>query len=312
QVSAEEQKTMFIARFSKDEHLDTLVTWSRLPQCCSQEEVLPVRKGSCYVNRHFVKFLRVQMDHLAHGVARRRLIRAATKMWMTKTLAPYLAVITGSGLHLLIRTGGPLTRGDVIQPGVLEKISELSQLPSSAAVAGDFGNVRYLAQQLLDVVPHESYEERVTQFRKELNEVSDKALELHSTEELPGALDGGLEMELLVESLHDSDLKLQVKAMHAYLSWLTAPNRLTKVDISHGKYQGGTVKTACWTQFLPVNAEQVHNRHGLLVVADDLQKLDLDDKLLGPLMSLHGSSKESVPINFLHIVAGRDAFPGVT
>eukprot|EP00439_Symbiodinium_sp_Y106_P031696 s1171_g3.t2 len=201
---------------------------------------------------------------------------------------------------------------------VQEKISELSLLPSSAAVAGDYGNVRYLAQQLLDVVPQESYEERVTQFRKQLNEVSDKALELHSTEELPGALDGGLEMELLVESLSDSDAKLQKKAMHAYLSWLTAPNRLTKVDIS----QAGPVKTAVWTQFFPVNADQVHNRHGLLVVADDLQKLDLDDKLLGralervcfagPLVSLHGSSKGSVPINFLHIVAGRDAFPGVT
>ncbi|CAE7704026.1 unnamed protein product [Symbiodinium pilosum] len=60
---------------------------------------------------------------------------------------------------------------------------------------------------MLDVVPQESYEERVKIFREQLNEVSEKALELHSTEELPGAVDGNLEMELLVEALSDSDTK---------------------------------------------------------------------------------------------------------
>ena len=44
---------------------------------------------------------------------------------------------------------------------VQAKIMELSQLPSTSAAAGDYGNVRYLAQQLLDVVPQESFEERV-------------------------------------------------------------------------------------------------------------------------------------------------------
>ena len=33
--------------------------------------------------------------------------------------------------------------------GVHQKVVEISQLPSTAAVAGDYGNVRYLAQQLL-------------------------------------------------------------------------------------------------------------------------------------------------------------------
>ena len=36
--------------------------------------------------------------------------------------------------------------------GVHQKVVEISQLPSTAAVAGDYGNVRYLAQQLLGKV----------------------------------------------------------------------------------------------------------------------------------------------------------------
>ena len=36
--------------------------------------------------------------------------------------------------------------------GVHQKVVEISQLPSTAAVAGDYGNVRYLAQQLLGVM----------------------------------------------------------------------------------------------------------------------------------------------------------------
>lgn len=50
---------------------------------------------------------------------------------------------------------------DFGQVEVQAKIMELSQLPSTSAAAGDYGNVRYLAQQLLDVVPQESFEERV-------------------------------------------------------------------------------------------------------------------------------------------------------
>ena len=37
--------------------------------------------------------------------------------------------------------------------GVHQKVVEMSQLPSTAAVAGHYGNVRYLAQQLLGVGP---------------------------------------------------------------------------------------------------------------------------------------------------------------
>lgn len=39
--------------------------------------------------------------------------------------------------------------------GVHQKVVEISQLPSTAAVAGDYGNVRYLAQQLLGVMVSE-------------------------------------------------------------------------------------------------------------------------------------------------------------
>lgn len=40
-------------------------------------------------------------------------------------------------------------REEEMDGGVHQKILEISQLPSTAAVAGDYGNVRYLAQQLL-------------------------------------------------------------------------------------------------------------------------------------------------------------------
>ena len=40
-------------------------------------------------------------------------------------------------------------REEEMDGGVHQKILEISQLPSTAAVAGEYGNVRYLAQQLL-------------------------------------------------------------------------------------------------------------------------------------------------------------------
>ena len=43
----------------------------------------------------------------------------------------------------------PDMREEEMDGGVHQKILEISQLPSTAAVAGDYGNVRYLAQQLL-------------------------------------------------------------------------------------------------------------------------------------------------------------------
>ncbi|OLP76680.1 Acetyl-CoA carboxylase, partial [Symbiodinium microadriaticum] len=128
---------------------------------------------------------------------------------------------------------------DDMAGAVQEKIVELSQLPSSAA---DYGNVRYLAQQLLDTVPQESYEERTKHFREQLAALKEDTVKAMNQE----------------------------RAMHAYLSWLAAPSRLTKVEVLPA------TKTAVWTQFFPVTAEQ------------------------------------GVPINFLHIVVGRDAFPGIT
>ena len=191
---------------------------------------------------------------------------------------------------------------DDMDSAVQEKIVEISQLPSSAAVAGDYGNVRYLAQQLLDTVPQESYEERSKQFREQLAALKEDTLKAMK-EELPGAVEGSLEMELLVEALSDSDAKIQERAMHAYLSWLAAPSRLTNVEVL-------STKTAVWTQFFPT-AEQEHHRHGLLAVVADLNGLELDEKLLAPLVKLQ-SGVQGVPINFLHIVVGRDAFPGIT
>ena len=42
----------------------------------------------------------------------------------------------------------PDMREEEMDGGVHQKVVEISQLPSTAAVAGDYGNVRYLAQQL--------------------------------------------------------------------------------------------------------------------------------------------------------------------
>ncbi|CAE7605731.1 ACC1 [Symbiodinium natans] len=196
---------------------------------------------------------------------------------------------------------------DDMAGAVQEKIVELSQLPSSAAVAGDYGNVRYLAQQLLDTVPQESYEERTKHFREQLAGLKEEAIKgPPQKKELPGAApDGGLEMELLVEALSDADAKIQERAMHAYLAWLAAPSRLTKVEV----VEKAATKTAVWTQFFPVSSEQEHHRHGLLAVAADLEALNLDEKLLAPLIQRSGAP--GVPINLLHLVVGRDAFPGV-
>jgi len=206
----------------------------------------------------------------------------------------------GSGMSCMYV---PEVKGDL--GPVHTKISELASLPSTAAVAGDYGNVRYLAQQLLDVLPQESYEERVAGFREQLAKLDDKALEVGtSPQDLPGAVDGNLEMELLVESLYDKDAKVQRRSLRTYLGWLSAPSQLSKLDLQDGG------KSALWTQFFPVGKEEVHERHGLALVLEDLQQLEPGLAKLQGLAALQGT--KTVPLNFLHIVAGRDAFPGVT
>ncbi|CAJ1368772.1 unnamed protein product, partial [Effrenium voratum] len=184
------------------------------------------------------------------------------------------------------------------------KIAELSQLPTSAAAAGDYGNVRYLAQQLLDVVPQESYQDRVRAFREQLEKLTPETM---SDEELPGAAEGSLEVELLVEALSDSDARIQRKAMHAYAYWLAAPSRLSKLEVLEG-----SVKSAVWSQYFPVKQEEVHHRHGQVLVLSRPQLDTLEEKTLGPLVKLQEGEKGSVPLNFLHIVVGRDSFPSLT
>eukprot|EP00913_Durusdinium_trenchii_P026153 g24535.t1 len=134
-----------------------------------------------------------------------------------------------------------------------------SALPSTATAAGDYGNVRYLAQQLLDVVPQESFEDRVKAFREQLEKLDEKTLDLSTAQEkhaipdataiwdcqgglpinwcggasgeLPGTVDGSLEMELLVEAVNDSNPTIQKRAMHAYAYWLAAPSRVCKLQV---------------------------------------------------------------------------------
>ena len=89
--------------------------------------------------------------------------------------------------------------------------------------------------------------------------------------------------------------------MRSYLSWLSAPSRLINVEVLS--------KSAVWTQFFPVGAGQEHHRHGLLTLTADMQSFELDEKLLAPLVKRQSGT--GVPVNFLHIVAGKDAFPSV-
>lgn len=203
----------------------------------------------------------------------------------------------GSGMSCMYV---PEMREDDMDSAVHQKILEISQLPSTAGVAGDYGNVRYLAQQLLDVLPSESHAQRLRGLREQLVQLDEKAFQLAGSE-LPGASEGNLEVELLVEALHDEDLKVQKRAMHSYLYWLAKPGRLAKLEVQE--------KSALWTQFFPVDTE-VHNRHGLMLVLPDLEHMEgALDQRLPELEALGGGA---VPLNFLHVVVGRDAFPAVT
>lgn len=195
---------------------------------------------------------------------------------------------------------------------VQQKILELSQLPSTATAAGEYGNVRYLAQQLLDVVPQESFEDRVKAFREQLEKLDEKTLDLSTAQELPGTVDGSLEMELLVEAVNDSNPTIQKRAMHAYAYWLAAPSRVCKLQVLEAK--APLLASAVWTQFFPVEKAEVHQRHGQILVVPSVQQLEsfLDAQTLGPLVKLQEGEKGSVPLNFLHILVGRDAFTSVT
>ncbi|CAK9065571.1 Acetyl-CoA carboxylase 2 [Includes: Biotin carboxylase] [Durusdinium trenchii] len=202
----------------------------------------------------------------------------------------------GSGMSCMYV---PEMREDDMDSAVHQKILEISQLPSTAGVAGDYGNVRYLAQQLLDVLPSESHAQRLRGLREQLVQLDEKAWCIHLKP--PRSFGGNLEVELLVEALHDEDLKVQKRAMHSYLYWLAKPGRLAKLEVQE--------KSALWTQFFPVDTE-VHNRHGLMLVLPDLEHMEgALDQRLPELEALGGGA---VPLNFLHVVVGRDAFPAVT
>eukprot|EP00435_Cladocopium_sp_Y103_P001897 s859_g1.t1 len=207
----------------------------------------------------------------------------------------------GSGMSCMYV---PDMREEEMDGGVHQKVVEISQLPSTAAVAGDYGNVRYLAQQLLDVLPQETYAQRFSGLQSQLRALEDKAWA--SGSEMPGAVEGNLEVELLVDALYDSDAKVQKGAIQSYLHWLAAPSRLSDVVIQD--------KSALWTQFFPVSVEgETHKRHGLMLLLPEVQHLESTlEELLPQLVTLQGSSGSSVPLNFLHVVLGKDAFPSVT
>lgn len=203
-----------------------------------------------------------------------------------------------------------ITSEQDMNSAVHAKIEEISLLPSTAGPAGDYGNVRYLAQQLLDVVQHESHEERVSAFRAKLQTLDEKTLAISSGKEswdLPGTDHGGLDVELMVEMLSDSDAAIQSRAMHTYLRWLVAPHRITAVD---GIQAPAPLKAVSWTQHYPVGKD-AHNRHGVLCVLPDLAQLEvsISEAILGSLGAK--TSPDGVPLNYLHIVVGSDAFPNL-
>ena len=132
-------------------------------------------------------------------------------------------------------------------------------MPSTAAQGGDYGNVRYLAQQLLDVMPSESYEERVSALRSQIESATDADL---GQTDLGVTQDGGLNSELLVELLSDSSAQVQDKAIKAYLRWLAMPSIVTKLNVT----QNTEVCTAVWTQHYPLAIPEVINRDRKSVV----------------------------------------------
>jgi len=201
---------------------------------------------------------------------------------------------------------------------VYPRIAELSGLPSQAAPAGDFGTVRYLAQQLLDVIPSESHDDRVKNLRDEFENLSEETP--HPADaQLGMSSEGGLDLELMIEMLTDAKEAVRTRATKTYLGWLCLPSRISKLEL----IQRGELHVASWTQHYPVNEKERHHRHGLIMVIPELGQLDKvissdtlrqmiahEDKDRGPMVA--DDSRAEVPLNLLHIVVGRDAFPGVT
>lgn len=189
---------------------------------------------------------------------------------------------------------------------VARKIQELAEMPSTASMAGDYGNVRYLAQQLLDIVSPETHEDRARQFRDELDNLDDETLTSDELE-LGANIDGGLDYALMVEMLGDEDARIKQRAIKIFLAWLCKPSRTTDFQpISHGDIHG-----AAWTQVYPVNKSVEMPRRGVLGVARSLKDLDvvITTEFLKPL-SQAGSVE--MPVNLLHIVVGKDAFENHT
>lgn len=201
-----------------------------------------------------------------------------------------------------------------IDSAVYSKIVQISQMPSTAGQAGDYCNVRYLAQQLLDVVPQESHEERVARFRGELEALAADA----SLEELPGVLlDGGLDLEPMVELLSVPDKQVQGLALRAYLRLLAAPSRVTSLTVKAGE-PGPGQGSAAWAQHHPVPRSESHDRFGWITILRDISGLEaaVTESSLASLIEAESSyvaaESAGIPLNLLHIVLGRDAFPTVT
>eukprot|EP00438_Fugacium_kawagutii_P018976 Skav203842 [mRNA] locus=scaffold5703:29462:30536:+ [translate_table: standard] len=116
------------------------------------------------------------------------------------------------------------------------------------------------------------------------------------------------QVELLVDALYDSDAKVQKGVIQSYLHWLAAPSQLSNVTIQE--------TSATWTQFFPVREGETHQRHGLMLLLPELQQMESTLEIAVvhamPLQVTLQGSKASVPLNFLHVVLGKDAFPSVT
>jgi acetyl-CoA carboxylase/biotin carboxylase 1 len=194
--------------------------------------------------------------------------------------------------------------------GVFTRIEELAAMPTvSGGSAGDYGSVRYLAQQLLNVVPEESFDDRVNALRTDVSKASDTPkgdLSIGSDE------DGGLHIDLMVNLLSDSSAPIQQKAQNLYLQWLASPARVTAV-----KQATGDIPVTVWTQQLPI--KPAGSRKGMLAVIPSIESLaqtvsykalqNIIDAGAGQVVVDAGG--DSVPLNLLHIVVGQDAFPGL-
>lgn len=86
-----------------------------------------------------------------------------------------------------------------------------------------------------------------------------------SDAELPGALEGSLEAELLGDLLYDADASVRHTAVQSYVHWLAMPSRLAQLAVEGDM--------AVWSQFYPVAATR-HERRGLLLALSTVEGME--------------------------------------